>query len=152
MKSCFEELQHETYLKNLALYLVWFCHSAVLTKLAHFSISAGYFCRDPRKFAYFGTFGGNWACLIMITLNNHRFDTYWPTLLPYWPTLLYIIKISYHEMLHYQFYLSTDLWRIHGHGRFGRVVFPSVDATRSEFSGRIRIKKLFGSASEHWVS
>ena len=44
---------------------------------AHHLISA----KDPWKFASFRIFGGKWACLIMKTLKNREFDTYFPTLL-----------------------------------------------------------------------
>ena len=40
------------------------------------------FCKDPQKIACFGTFGCKLACLVMKTLKNLKFETYWPTLLP----------------------------------------------------------------------
>ena len=43
----------EPYWKKLALYLVLFFHSAVLNKFAHYSIFAGYFCKDLYKFDCF---------------------------------------------------------------------------------------------------
>ena len=39
----------------------------------HYSISAGDFFKDPRKFACFRTFWGKWACLIMKTLKIVNF-------------------------------------------------------------------------------
>ena len=48
---------------------------------AHHSISAGYFCKDSQTFPCFGTFGCKWACLIMKSLLNRKFDTYWQTLM-----------------------------------------------------------------------
>ena len=53
---CFEDLQHRTLTANR------------------------YFCKDPRKFACVGTFGGKWACLILKTWKNGKFDIYWLTL------------------------------------------------------------------------
>ena len=61
----------EPYSKNFALHLA-----------AHHSISADYFCKDPWKFACFGTFGGKWGCLNMKkSCKIVYIATYWPTLL-----------------------------------------------------------------------
>ena len=45
------------------------------------SIYAGYYFRDLRKYACFSTFRDKWACLIIKTLRNREFKTYWLTLL-----------------------------------------------------------------------
>ena len=50
------------------------------TKFAPFSISTREFCKNLQKFACFVTFGCIRTCLIMRTLKNSKFDTYWLTL------------------------------------------------------------------------
>ena len=49
------------------------------TKFAPFSISTCKFCKNLQKFACFVTFGCIRAYLIMRTLKNSKFDTYWLT-------------------------------------------------------------------------
>ena len=72
VKLCFQELQHRNLTTKIG--------SLSFTKKCCHSISAGYFCKDPRKFVCFRTFGEQWSCLIMKTLKNPKFDTYWLTL------------------------------------------------------------------------
>ena len=79
----------------MVLYLVQFLSRCSAKKFAHHSISTGYFCKDQLKFAWFGTFGSKWACLIMKTLEN---VTFIHTDSPY--TVLYI-----RELIHIQMWL-----------------------------------------------
>ena len=63
-------------------YLVKFLHGAVLknSQIIQFPL-AKYFCKDPRTFDCFGTFGSKYACLFLKTLKNRKiwYIQYWLT-------------------------------------------------------------------------
>ena len=67
----------------MVLYLVCFFHSAERSakKFASNSIFARNFSKNLQKFACFVTFGCKWACLIMETMKNRKFYSYWLILL-----------------------------------------------------------------------
>ena len=84
MKTCFEVLQHRNFIaKNWLSILYSFVTLQCLKnfKFALNSISACEFCKDVQKFACFGPLECKWAFLIMKTLKNRKFYTYWLTLL-----------------------------------------------------------------------
>ena len=80
MTLCFKELglrNLTTKISSLSLIVLSHCSDKIF---AHHSISASKFCKDLQKFACFMVFGSKWACLIMKTLKNLKFYTYWLTL------------------------------------------------------------------------
>ena len=76
MKSCFQEHKRRNLTTKIGPLSRIVLSRRSAKKIAHHSIFARYFCKDQRKFACFGTFGGKRACLIMKKFKNPKFDPY----------------------------------------------------------------------------
>ena len=73
VKLCLEEFKQRNLISKYGywLCLVWLFSRHSASKFAHHSYSTYDLCKDLWKWAFFGIFGGKWACVIMKKKNLH---------------------------------------------------------------------------------